>query len=206
MKFRDFQRHAKDLPAFNLNDVRKFDPDFHRQQLSDWLDRGYIRSLASGYYLLADTQVDESYLFMLANRIYEPSYISRESALAYYLVIPESVLGVTSVSSRKTNQFESEWGRFSYHSIKPILMFGYRVVEQEKKTIKYKIASLEKAVLDYLYWNTRIDSSEDFAGLRWNRQELSGLDDNPLLKKYLMVFNNKALDRRVDLLMEYIHA
>ena len=70
MRFIDFQRQAKDLPAFNLNDIRKFDPDFHRQQLSDWLDRGYIQSLAGGYYLLAGTQVDESLLFMLANRIY----------------------------------------------------------------------------------------------------------------------------------------
>jgi len=205
MKFRDFQTYAKELPAFNLNDVRKFDPDFHRQQLSDWLDRGYIQSLAGGYYLLAGTQVDESYRFMLANRIYEPSYISRESALAYYLVIPETVLGVTSVSSRKTMQFDSEWGRFSYRSIKPVLMFGYRVVEQDKM-IKYKIASLEKAVLDYLYWNNRIDSNDDFAGLRWNRQELSGLEDNPLFMKYLRIFDNKALNRRVDLLMEYIHA
>jgi len=50
MKFRDFQLHAKDLPAFTLNDVRKFDPDFHRQQLSDWLSRGYIQSLAGGFY------------------------------------------------------------------------------------------------------------------------------------------------------------
>ena len=205
MKFRDFQTQVRDLPAFNLNDVRKIDPDFHRQQLSDWLDRGYIQSLAGGFYLLADSQVDESYLFMLANRIYEPSYISRESALANYHVIPESVLGVTSVSSRKTKLFESEWGRFSYRSIKPILMFGYRVVEQ-KKMIKYKIASLEKAVLDYLYWNSGIDTSEDFAGLRWNRQELSGLEDNPLFKKYLKIFDNKALDRRVGLLIEYIHA
>ena len=205
MKFRDFQTQVRDLPAFNLNDVRKIDPDFHRQQLSDWLDRGYIQSLAGGFYLLADSQVDESYLFMLANRIYEPSYISRESALANYHVIPESVLGVTSVSSRKTKLFESEWGRFSYRSIKPVLMFGYRVVEQ-KKMIKYKIASLEKAVLDYLYWNTGIDTSEDFAGLRWNRQELLGLEDNPLFKKYLKIFDNKALDRRVGLLMEYIHA
>ena len=205
MKFRDFQIYAKELPAFNLNDVRKFDPDFHRQQLSDWLDRGYIQSLAGGYYLLAGTQVDESYRFMLANRIYEPSYISRESALAYYLVIPETVLGVTSVSSRKTMQFDSEWGRFSYRSIKPVLMFGYRVVEQDKM-IKYKIASLEKAVLDYLYWNNRIDSNDDFAGLRWNRQELSGLEDNPLFMKYLRIFDNKALNRRVDLLMEYVHA
>lgn len=205
MKFRDFQRHVKDFPAFNLNDVRKFDPDFHRQQLSDWLDRGYILFLAGGFYVLTDAQIDESYLFMLANRIYEPSYISRESALAYHLVIPESVLGVTSVSSRKTKQFDSEWGRFCYRSIKPVLMFGYRVVDYEKTT-KFKIANLEKAVLDSLYWNKRIESIDDFAGLRWNRQELFGLEDNPLLKKYLKIFNNKALDRRVDLLLEFIHA
>ena len=205
MKFREFQSHVKDLLVFNLNDVRKFDPNFHRQQLTDWLDRGYIQSLAGGFYLLADTQVNESCLFMMANRIYEPSYISRESDLAYYFVIPESVLGVTSVSSRKTKQFDSEWGRFSYRSIKPSLMFGYHVVVQEK-IIKYKIASLEKSVLDYLYWNTGINTSEDFAGLRWNRQELLGLEDNPLFKKYLIIFDNMALDRRVSLLMEYIHA
>jgi predicted transcriptional regulator of viral defense system len=205
VKFRDFQLQAKNLPVFNLNDVRKFDPDFHRQQLGDWLNRGFILTLAGGYYLLADVQVDESYLFMLANRIYEPSYISRESALAYHLIIPESVLGVTSVSSRKTKQFDSKWGRFSYSSIKATLMFGYHVVVREKM-IKYKIASLEKAVLDYLYWNNMIDSNDDFAGLRWNRQELSGLEDNPLFKKYQKIFDNKALNRRVDLLFEYIHA
>lgn len=205
MRFRDFQIDAKELPAFNLNDVRKFDPGFHRQQLTDWLERGYIQSLPNGFYMLADTQVDESYLFTLANRIYEPSYISTESALAHYLIIPESVLGVTSVSSRKTTHFDSKWGRFSYRSIKPVLMFGYRVVEHDRM-IKYKIASLEKTVLDYLYWKRRIDSIDDFAGLRWNRQELSGLEDSPLFNNYLKVFNNKALEHRVDLLMEYIHA
>lgn len=205
MKFRDFQRQVRDLPVFNLNDIRKLDPDFHRQQLSDWLDREYIQSLAGGYYLLTDAQVDESCLFMIANRIYEPSYISRESALAYYLIIPESVLGVTSVSSRKTMQFDSEWGRFTYSRVKPTLMFGYQVIEHDRK-IKYKIASLEKTVLDYLYWNTRISSIDDFEGLRWNRQELVGLADNPLFKKYLKIFNNKALERKVYLLLEYIHA
>lgn len=205
MKFRDFQRYAKELPAFNLNDVRNFDPDFHRQQLNDWLERGFIRSLPNGFYLLAEKQVNESHRFMLANTIYEPSYISRESALAYYRVIPESVLGVTSVSSRKTKHFDSLWGRFSYRSIKPVLMFGYRVVEHDRR-IKYKIATLEKTVLDYLYWNKRIDSLADFAGLRWNKEELSTLEDNLLFEKYLKVFDNKALERRVDLLMEYIRA
>lgn len=205
MKYRDFQNYARDLPAFNLNDVRKFDPDFHRQQLRDWLDRGYIRSLAGGYYILGDAQVGESTLFMLANQIYEPSYISRETALAYYHIIPESVLGMTSVSSRKTKQFDSEWGRFRYQSIKPTLMFGYHVIADDR-LVKYKIASLEKAILDYLYWNNKIHSIDDFAGLRWNRQELIGLEDNPLLKKYMEIFDNKALNRRVYLLTEYFHA
>ncbi len=205
MRFRDFQDHIKDLPLFNLNDIRKFDPGFHRQQLRDWLNRGYIQTLVGGFYLLADIQMDESTLFMLANRIYEPSYISRESALAYYHIIPESVLGVTSISARKTKQFDSHLGRFMYTSIKPVLMFGYSVVTRQK-TVKYKMASLEKAVLDYLYWNTRIDSLDDFAGLRWNQQELSILVDNLLFLKYLKIFDNQALDQRVSLLMEYINA
>ena len=205
MRFRDFQDHIKDLPLFNLNDIRKFDPGYHRQQLRDWLNRGYIQTLVGGFYLLADIQMDESTLFMLANRIYEPSYISRESALAYYHIIPESVLGVTSISARKTKQFDSHLGRFMYTSIKPVLMFGYSVVTRQK-TVKYKMASLEKAVLDYLYWNTRIDSLDDFAGLRWNQQELSILVDNLLFLKYLKIFDNQALDQRVSLLMEYINA
>ena len=39
MRFRDFQRHVKDLPAFNLNDIRKFDLDFHKIFNSKALER-----------------------------------------------------------------------------------------------------------------------------------------------------------------------
>ncbi|HSQ26893.1 MAG TPA: hypothetical protein VLM80_07195 [Anaerolineales bacterium] len=205
MRYIDFQSYIKNLPAFNLNDIRKFDPGFHRQQLTDWLDRDYIQALAGGFYTLAETQVDEGFLFMLANRLYEPSYISNESALAYYLVIPETVLGLTSATSRKTRRMDSRWGCFHYSSIKPALMFGYQVVKQDQH-IQFKIASLGKAVLDYLYWNTGITSIDDFEGLRWNQQELSSLVDNAPFEKYLKVFDNKALERRVESLMEYIHA
>jgi predicted transcriptional regulator of viral defense system len=205
MIFRDFETQIKPLPAFNLNDIRKIDPEFHRPQLSDWLARGYITPLAGGYYVLADSQINEDVLFMLANLIYEPSYISRESALAYYQVIPESVLGVTSASSRKTRQFDTKWGRFSYRSIKPSLMFGYQVIERGQN-IKYKIASLEKAVLDYLYWNPDMQSEEDLEGLRWNTDLISRLEDNSLFWKYLKIFDSKTLNHRVEILMEYSHA
>ncbi len=205
MKLRELENQMKRLPAFNLNDVRKLDPGFHRQQLSYWLAKELIKSLPGGYYMLANQTVDEQYLFTLANIIYQPSYISLESALAYYGVIPESVLGVTSVSSRKTIRYQSTWGQFRYRSVKPVYMFGYIVVEAEQKR-KYKIARLEKAVLDYLYLNPTTDSVADFEGLRWNRTPLQQLGDNPFFLKYLSIFDSEALENRVGHLWEYIHA
>ena len=205
MRFRELENRVKALPAFNLNDVRKLDPDFHRQQLSFWLQRGYIKSLAGGYYILADQEIDERFLLTLANKIYEPSYVSLESALAYYQVIPESVLGVTSISSRKTTQFDSSWGIFSYRCMKPIYMFGYEIIESRQK-LKYKIANLEKTILDFLYLNSGINDLEDFEALRWNKYQLLQLVDNTVFLKYLQIFDNKALKSRVAILLEYINA
>ena len=71
---------------------------------------------------------------------------------------------------------------------------------------KYKIASLEKAVLDYLYWNPDMQSEEDLEGLRWNTDLISRLEDNNLFWKYLKIFDSKTLNHRVEILMEYSHA
>lgn len=205
MRFRDFESKIENLPAFNLNDVRKLDPGFHRQQLSYWNDKGYIKPLAGGYYALADRTVDENYLFVVANKLYEPSYISLESALVYHQVIPESVIGVTSVSSRKTKQFESPWGVFSYRSLKPRYMFGYQVIETAQRN-KYKIAELEKAILDYLYLNSGIQSIADFEELRWNREQLMHLIDTSVFGKYLNIFCKIALENRAEQFMEFLNA
>ena len=205
MRFIEFREQVKDLPGFSLNDLRKFDPSFHKRQLMDWIKRGYIQSFAGEYYLLADQPMDESLLFMLANRLYRPSYISLESALAYYHVIPESVLSVTSISSRKSKQFDSEWGVFYYRSVKPLYLFGYEVIEMGPSR-KYAIASLEKAVLDYLYLNTHITSSEYFEGLRWDKESLLSIVTGDRFRTFQNIFNKKALDNRVDQLMRYLDA
>lgn len=204
MNYRYFVSKIMGLPAFNLNDVRKVDPAFHRQQLNYWRDKGYIKALAGGYYALPERLISEPYLLMLANRLYAPSYISLESALAYHQVIPETVLGVTSVSSLKTNRFTSPWGVFSYRSLQPRLMFGYQVVEANDE-IKFNMAVIEKAVLDYLYLNTHIHTTADFDGLRWNREQLQ-LMDSSRFSRYLGLFNKQALNDRVEKLMEYLNA
>jgi predicted transcriptional regulator of viral defense system len=188
-----------------LNDARKLDPGFHRQQLNYWHNQGYIQPLAGGYYLLADREMDEKVLFMMANKIYEPSYISLESALAYYEIIPETVLGVTSISSRKTKQYDSAWGVFSYRSVKPQTMIGYQVIENTPG-IKFKIAYLEKAILDYLYLNSKIQSTTDFEGLRWNRTQLHDLLDHSVFSRYVKLFDKRALENRVTQFLEYLNA
>jgi len=205
MRFREFESRIRALPAFNLNDVRKLDPGFHRQQLNYWHNQGYIQPLAGGYYLLADQEMGEMVLFMVANKIYEPSYVSLESALAYYKIIPETVLGVTSISSRKTKQYDSAWGVFSYRSVKPQYMIGYHVIENTPG-IKFKIAYLEKAIIDYLYLNSKIQSIADFEGLRWNRTQLHDLLDHSVFTRYVKLFDKRALENRVTQFLEYLNA
>jgi predicted transcriptional regulator of viral defense system len=205
MRFREFESRMRALPAFNLNDVRKLDSGFHRQQLYYWQNQGTIQPLAGGYYILADREMDEMVLFMVANKIYEPSYVSLESALAYYEIIPETVLGVTSISSRKTKQYESAWGVFSYRSVKPQTMIGYQVIESTPG-IKFKIACLEKALLDYLYLNNEIQSLADFEELRWNRTQLHDRLDHSLFTQYVKLFDKRALENRVNQFMEYLNA
>jgi len=205
MRFREFESRIRALAAFNLNDVRKLDPGFHRQQLYYWHNQGYIKPLAGGYYILADREMDEMVLFMAANKIYEPSYVSLESALSYYEIIPETVLGVTNISSRKTKQYDSAWGVFSYRSVKPQYMIGYQVIENTPG-IKFKIAYLEKALLDYVYLNTKIQSMADFEELRWNRTQLNDLLDHSMFTRYVKLFDKRALENRVTLFLEYLNA
>ncbi len=205
MKFREFESIIKNLPTFNLNDVRKVAPDFHRQQLTYWQETGYIKPFVGGYYLLKDRKRNEFDLFVLANKVYEPSYISLESALSYYKIIPETVFGVTSICTRKTNRFDTEWGRLTYRSVKPQLMIGYEVITVEKNK-KFKIASLEKTILDYLYLNVQIQSIEDFEELRWNRIEIRNLIDPLKFEKYMRIFENKSLETRAKRFWEYIDA
>ena len=205
MKFKNFSSLINHLPAFNLNDARKLDPNFHRQQLNYWSKKQFIKPLVGGYYIFGDQDITERDIFTLANKLYQPSYVSIESALAYYQIIPETVLGVTSISARKTTEYESALGRFSYRSVKPTLFFGYGVKNSGKKNM-YKIATLEKAVLDYLYLNSKMNTFKDFKSLRWNKESLKRLENNELFMKYLKIFDNKSLEKRITILMEYINA
>lgn len=84
----------------------------------------------------------------IANQLVFPSYISLEYALSYHNLIPERVYQVTSITSKKTTEFENAFGVFTYHNLKPGLFFGYRGTEDENG-LQVLIAEKEKALLDY---------------------------------------------------------
>ena len=65
---------------------------------------------------------------------------------------------------------------------------------------------MEKALLDYLYLNSGVNTRDDFEGLRWNQEQLQGLQGAPLFWQYLDIFDKKALESRVERLLEYIYA
>lgn len=165
MTINDLKNKAKDYPLFKLEDIFKWFPQAKRQtvlnQLKDWSKLGYLQRLKRGIYKLSDFEIEEP--FIIANFIYSPSYISLETALNYYSLIPDIPFQITSITTLKTNSFEIEnYGVFSYSHLKPDLFFGYEAVKGDKQYV-YNIALPEKALFDYLYLNSKkIKLSDNF--------------------------------------------
>lgn len=154
MKYEEFRKHFTNVPFFHSRTFTQLtdNPAFLRRQVSTWIEKGYIIALKRGLYTLREQDRSNSFnLFFLANYIYQPSYISLESALSYYGIIPERVYGITSVSSRKTNVFENQYGQFIYRHMQMDL-YGEYISKKDEFGNVYHIATLEKALIDFLYF------------------------------------------------------
>jgi predicted transcriptional regulator of viral defense system len=202
MKFLELKNELKDFPIFSLNDIKNIDPVFHRRRLNEWQDKGYIKKIIRGYYLFSDIGVDEEILFKISNQIYYPSYVSLESALSYYNLTPESVYTNTAISTRKTYHFNTALGEFIFRSISPSLFFGYNLIKNKRYHVK--IASIEKALLDYFYLHPNLQTASDFGSLRINQEALIEQANENKLVEYLEKFNQKRLAKRINHFWRYI--
>src|SRR3989344_6406042 len=152
MKYQEFKN------SINKAFFRKFELSLLGIKISDsqvnlWQKRGYIKRLKSGLYVFPDLtkNLDISDFNTMSFLMYEPSYISLESALRHYGLIPEVVQSITDITTKTTRNFKNVYGNFLYRHIKPDLFWGYTVVKS--KFGKYLLAEPEKAVLDYIYLN-----------------------------------------------------
>lgn len=201
MKFIDFRQQLLSFSLFSLQDIRKIDPDFDSRRLVEWQKAAYIKKVINGWYVFSGQGVDELFCFLVSNRIYSPSYISLERVLSMHSVIPEGVFSFTAVSPRKTNQFHTCLGHFSYRHLKPELMFGYGL--QETSWGHYRRADIEKAILDFLYLHPNVQTKDDFDALRWNVDALRMMNQARLID-YVQAFKQVRLEKRVGTLLKFI--
>lgn len=155
MNYTQFKNKLQEQPLIASKDVLRMDkhPQAMRNQLNRWQKKGLILKLKRGIYLFNknDRKTNPSLIFV-ANQLYAPSYVSLEFALNYYDLIPERVVDVTSVSTKKTVRFKNELGVFIYQHIKPEAFKGFKLTKDERG-LPLLLADPEKAVVDFLYLN-----------------------------------------------------
>ena len=86
--------------------------------------------------------------FLLSNHLWGPSYVSLESAMSYWGLIPERVFETTAVTTKPAKKYNTPVGRFSYTKMPlPYYAFG---VQQVALTARQNvlIASPEKSLCD----------------------------------------------------------
>ena len=123
-----------------------------------------IVQVRRGLYSLAGAVPPDLYI---ANKIYEPSYVSLETALSYHRVIPETVYAITSVTPKATRRFSSLGKAFIYRTIKRAAFTGYAV--ERLKGYGFLMADPEKAFVDSNYLRLREGRSPL---LRFNRDKI----------------------------------
>jgi hypothetical protein len=86
--------------------------------------------------------------FLIANHLYGPSYISLDTALSHWGLIPERVYEISSITTNNSKTYKTAVGRFSYRNMPlPYYSFGIKQVQlTSKQTVL--MASQEKALCD----------------------------------------------------------
>lgn len=203
--FNDFISTFKNTIIITTSDIRKVFPTISGDSTHLWNKKKYLTRIGKGIYFnnyFFMDKLNEQLLFLIANKAYSPSYVSLESALNYYGIIPEAVPNITSITTRKTNTIKYDLGEFIYKSIKPSLMFGYELIKKE--TIYYKIATAEKAIIDLLYLNPNLKTFDDFDGIRINSEYFDEVVNRNKMLKITEKIGSKSLTMRVLKLIKFI--
>lgn len=142
------------------------------RQLSRWKTSGKVVQLRKGVYLLAHPTLPP-HPFQVANRLVLPSYISLQSALAYYQLIPEYVPVTTSITTARPGTWNTTIGRFEYHFVKVNRFEGYQWLNIGADQSAF-MAWPEKALLDLIHLSVSGDTPGYLESLRLqNTEQLS---------------------------------
>lgn len=136
------------------------------RQLDRWVKSGRLLQLRRGVYALGKPYARTSpHPFLAANLLKRASYVSLQSALSHYGMIPEYVPVTTSVTTGRPETLATSLGRFQYRHVAGRLFDGFSEIEIESG-LPVLIATPEKALVDLLYLTPRSDAEEFLRELR----------------------------------------
>ncbi len=121
--------------------------------------------------------------FLIANHLRGPSYVSLESALSFWDMIPERAYEISSVTIKSSKIYKTPVGRFSFQQLKiPYYSYGIKNIEYSPKQTML-VASREKALCDKVVLTPKINlrsikQTQEFLmeDLRMDSEVLSTLD------------------------------
>lgn len=123
---------------------------FPRNKIAGLENEGKLIRLKRGLYVVSpDLSGKLLSLELIANHIYGPSYVSMESALRYYGLIPESVSEVRSITTKRSRGFENSISRFKYINSND-KYYPIGINQKIMNDYSFLIASPEKALCDLL--------------------------------------------------------
>lgn len=172
--------------VFSLTDLRKlpnFKEEYIKTTLSRALKAGEIIRLAGGLYSKNSGAIA---LENLAINIYNPSYISFESALNFYNILSQQSAVLTLATTKRAKKISVHNQMISYRHLKQDLFWGY------KKNNDYLLAEPEKAFLDLAYLS--VNGYGHFDSKEMNLKLL----DIKKVKIYLKKFNSPKLKKIIN--------
>lgn len=179
MEYKQLLEIVGDEPVFETGlllcgDV---DPVHVRRQLSRWKKAGRIYQLRRGLYTLAPPfQKVKPHPFLIANRMVRGSYVSCQSALAYYGLIPEYVPVVVSITTGRPSRWDTPMGSYEFRHVKTELFRGYRLIDLTAHQQAF-VATPEKALLDLIYLQPGADAPAYLRELRLQNMDRLDLEE-----------------------------
>lgn len=204
MNFFSFREKILPLGCVSSEQINLLFPGYDRNSLTRWTHAGRLIKLRRGWYALAECAKEREFACYVATKLVNPSYLSLHWALAFYGIIPETIVAYTSVTSQKPQRFCNALGTFSYQSVAPHLFFGY-APQALPDGRTYMLATPEKALLDLLYLHPEYQTEGDMLALRLDDDYLATELDRERLRDYLARCGNAALSQRLAALFTAYH-
>ena len=133
------------------------DYSFPQNKIANLEREGKIIRLKRGQYIVSD-KISRELISpeLIANHIYGPSYVSMESALRFYGLIPEQVFSVRSMTTNRSRRFTNSIGIFDYITVNE----RYYSIGIKQQIVEgrytFLIASPEKALCDMITATPRL--------------------------------------------------